>query len=83
MLDEATASIDIMTEQKIQALISQEFRYCTVITIAHRLQTIIESDKVMVLGEGTLLEYGSPKELMNDRESKFSQLVKELKNDEE
>ena len=52
VLDEATANIDIITEQKIQRLIKKEFNECTVITIAHRLQTIIDSDNVLVLGDG-------------------------------
>ena len=52
ILDEATANIDLVTEQKIQKVISTEFKECTVITIAHRLQTIIDNDRVMVLGDG-------------------------------
>lgn len=52
LMDEATANIDISTEQVIQNLIKQEFAQCTVITIAHRLQTIIESDVILVLGNG-------------------------------
>lgn len=49
LLDEATANIDIVTEERIQKLISEEFKDATMITIAHRLQTIMASDKVMVL----------------------------------
>ena len=60
VLDEATANIDIITEQKIQRLIKKEFNECTVITIAHRLQTIIDSDKVLVLGDGRVVEYDTP-----------------------
>ena len=64
LLDEATANIDLLTEQKIQKLTEEEFKDCTVITIAHRLQTIVSSDKVMVLGNGQLLEYDDPKVLL-------------------
>ena len=64
VLDEATANIDLITEQKIQDLISQEFKDCTVLTIAHRLQTIIESDKILVLDEGKVSEFGNPQELL-------------------
>ena len=52
LLDEATANIDIVTEEKIQKLITLEFKDATVITIAHRLNTIINSDKVLVLSFG-------------------------------
>ena len=64
VLDEATANIDLVTEQKIQKLIDQSFANSTVITIAHRLNTIIKSDKVMVLSEGKVVEYDAPKVLM-------------------
>ena len=49
MLDEATASIDVVTEQRILSLIHDEFQAATVITIAHRLNTIIRSDRVAVM----------------------------------
>ena len=79
MLDEATANIDLITEQKIQSLISQEFKDCTVITIAHRLQTIIESDKVLVLGDGQVIEFEPPQLLLENYNSEFSKLVREMK----
>ena len=83
VLDEATANIDIVTEQKIQDLIEKEFRDSTVITIAHRLNTIIKSDRVLVLDHGKVLEYDSPKTLMENPESHFSDLLKELKQKKE
>jgi ABC-type multidrug transport system fused ATPase/permease subunit len=52
VLDEATANIDIVTEKKIQELIALEFKESTMITIAHRLNTIISSDRVLVLSYG-------------------------------
>lgn len=83
VLDEATANIDIVTEQKIQQLIELEFAESTVITIAHRLNTIIKSDKVLVLQQGQVLEYDSPQVLMENPDSHFSGLLKELKKEKE
>ena len=79
VLDEATANIDVVTEQSIQNLIAEEFQGATVLTIAHRLNTIIQSDKVLVLDNGSCLEYDSPQNLMADQNSRFSALLKELK----
>ena len=60
MLDEATANIDVILEQRIQKLIGEEFEDATMITIAHRLNTIINSDRVLVLSFGQVLEYEDP-----------------------
>jgi len=76
LLDEATANIDIKTETKIQELINTEFKGCTVLTIAHRLQTIMNSDKIIVMNHGSVKEMGPPKELQNDTHSEFHKLVK-------
>ena len=83
ILDEATANIDVVTEQKIQKLIKEEFTESSVITIAHRLNTIIKSDKVLVLSHGELVEYDSPKSLMQDPHSEFAKLLQELKKKKE
>ena len=64
LLDEATAFIDMLTEKKIQELISTEFKDSTMMTIAHRLNTIMGCDKVMVLSYGMLAEFDSPSNLM-------------------
>ena len=82
MLDEATASIDVVTEKAIQRLISEEFRGSTVLTIAHRLNTIIKSDKVLVLDDGKTAEYDAPKVLLANPESRFTKLLEELKQSE-
>ncbi|CAG2119891.1 unnamed protein product, partial [Medioppia subpectinata] len=55
----------------------QRFRYCTVITIAHRLNTIIDSDKVMVLDAGQVVEYDIPHKLLDTSDGLFSKLVKQ------
>ena len=60
IMDEATANIDIETEKLIQTLISEELKNCTVLTIAHRLQTIINSDKVLVMSAGQVAEFDCP-----------------------
>lgn len=75
LLDEATANIDIVTEEKILKLISEEFVDATMLTIAHRLNTIIESDMIAYLEKGRLLEYDTPKELMKRKDSHFSNLL--------
>ena len=66
VLDEATANIDMVTEEKIQNLITTQFKNSTMITIAHRLNTIIGSDRVLVLGFGRILEYESPRDLIKN-----------------
>ena len=78
LLDEATANIDVVTEERIQKLISEEFADSTMITIAHRLKTIIDSDRVMVLSFGKIQEFDAPQVLMENPDSEFSQLLKEL-----
>ncbi|KAM2061299.1 ABC transporter C family member 8-like [Malus sylvestris] len=76
VLDEATASIDSSTDAILQRIIRQEFAECTVITVAHRVPTVIDSDMVMVLSYGKLVEYEQPSKLL-DTNSYFSKLVAE------
>ncbi|XP_009768405.1 putative ABC transporter C family member 15 isoform X1 [Nicotiana sylvestris] len=77
VLDEATASVDAATDAVLQKIISQEFRNRTVITIAHRIHTVINSDLVLVLNEGRIAEYDSPAKLLEREDSFFSKLIKE------
>jgi ABC-type multidrug transport system fused ATPase/permease subunit len=67
-LDEATASVDYETDGKIQETIRQEFENSTVICIAHRLRTVIDYDKILVLDKGMVLEYGRPIDLIENSE---------------
>merc|ERR1719240_1677373 len=82
LLDEATANIDIETEQTVQKLINEEFKDCTMLTVAHRLQTINKSDKVMVMSYGKVAEYDSPQVLLKNPDSHFTKLVNDLQKEE-
>lgn len=64
VLDEATSNVDNETDRKIQDIIRREFVNCTVLTVAHRLYTIIDCDKIMVLDRGVVVEYDSPVKLL-------------------
>lgn len=77
VLDEATAAVDLETDSLIQATIRQEFNHCTVLTIAHRLHTILDSDRVLVLDNGKVAEFNSPKSLLADNQSIFYSLAKD------
>ncbi|KAJ4782163.1 ABC transporter C family member 8 [Rhynchospora pubera] len=77
VLDEATASIDSATDAVLQKVIKREFASCTVITIAHRVPTVTDSDMVLVLSYGKLEEYDKPSRLMERKNSAFSKLVQE------
>ncbi|XP_074603021.1 multidrug resistance-associated protein 1-like [Brevipalpus obovatus] len=77
LLDEATAAIDMETDALIQKTIRQEMKSCTVITIAHRLNTIMDSDRVIVLDHGSIKECDSPSRLINDPDTVFYSLAKE------
>ena len=73
-MDEATANIDIKTEEIIQKAINEIMINSTIITIAHRIKTIINYDKILVLKDGEKIEYDSPMNLINDKDSLFYQL---------
>uniref|UniRef100_A0A4W5KZ48 ABC-type glutathione-S-conjugate transporter n=1 Tax=Hucho hucho TaxID=62062 RepID=A0A4W5KZ48_9TELE len=65
ILDEATAAVDLETDNLIQKTIRREFSHCTVLTIAHRLHSILDSSRVMVLDAGKIVEFDSPSTLFN------------------
>lgn len=67
VLDEATASVDVETDSILQQTIRAQFKDRTIITIAHRLNTIMDSDKIMVLDNGTLKEFDSPQNLLKSK----------------
>jgi ATP-binding cassette subfamily C (CFTR/MRP) protein 1 len=75
VLDEPTASVDLLTDSLIQETIRREFATSTVLTIAHRINTILDYDRVMVLENGEIVEFASPQELIDDRNSIFFQMA--------
>ncbi|XP_068923442.1 ATP-binding cassette sub-family C member 4 isoform X2 [Petaurus breviceps papuanus] len=77
IIDEATANVDPRTDELIQKTIREKFDQCTVLTIAHRLNTIIDSDKIMVLEAGRLKEYDEPYVLLQNKGSLFYKMVQQ------
>eukprot|EP00095_Tigriopus_kingsejongensis_P005995 snap_masked-scaffold1233_size54137-processed-gene-0.8 protein:Tk05995 transcript:snap_masked-scaffold1233_size54137-processed-gene-0.8-mRNA-1 annotation:"multidrug resistance-associated protein 14" len=80
ILDEATAAIDLETDDLIQATIRSEFQDCTVLTIAHRLNTILDSDRIVLLEHGEVVEHGAPKHLLAIEDSAFKAMIWNLAN---
>ncbi|KAH6931913.1 hypothetical protein HPB50_001465 [Hyalomma asiaticum] len=76
VLDEATASVDAETDRLIQQTVQETFADCTVLTIAHRLHSVLSCDMVIVLDAGQVIEMGSPFNLSNDTNSIFSAMLK-------
>ncbi|KAI3907597.1 hypothetical protein MKW98_016241 [Papaver atlanticum] len=75
VLDEATAAVDVRTDALIQKTIREEFKSCTMLIIAHRLNTIIDCDRVLLLDAGQVSEFDTPEELLSNDESSFSKMV--------
>ncbi|KAJ2774139.1 hypothetical protein IWQ57_000966, partial [Coemansia nantahalensis] len=79
VLDEATAALDNATDTAIQQTIREEFKHCTVLTIAHRLNTVLDSDMILVMDAGRLGEYDTPQNLLQNPDSLFARLVEEAR----
>uniref|UniRef100_A0A4W6DQD3 Cystic fibrosis transmembrane conductance regulator n=1 Tax=Lates calcarifer TaxID=8187 RepID=A0A4W6DQD3_LATCA len=77
IIDEATANVDPRTDELIQKTIRDKFRECTVLTIAHRLNTIIDSDRILVLDAGKIHAYDEPYTLLQDPECVFYKMVQQ------
>ncbi|XP_062074489.1 ABC transporter C family member 10-like [Humulus lupulus] len=77
VLDEATASMDNTTDAILHTTIRREFVDCTVITVAHRIPTVMDCTKVLAISDGLLVEFDEPTKLINNEGSLFGQLVKE------
>uniref|UniRef100_A0A8D0A0B3 ATP-binding cassette, sub-family C (CFTR/MRP), member 2 n=1 Tax=Sander lucioperca TaxID=283035 RepID=A0A8D0A0B3_SANLU len=76
ILDEATAAVDLETDNLIQKTIRNEFSHCTVLTIAHRLHSIMDSSRVMVLNAGKIVEFDSPTNLL-EKQGHFYAMAKD------
>ena len=77
ILDEATASIDHNTDELIQKTIRTQFSDCTVLTVAHRLNTIMDSNRILVLEKGKIAEFDTPQNLLRNKNSKFYSMAKD------
>lgn len=78
LLDESTASLDADRDKLIQETILTCFKDATMIVIAHRLETIVRSDRILVLGDGNVLEFDAPEVLLNNPTSQLSLAVEEM-----
>ncbi|QGI63185.1 hypothetical protein CEK26_007138 [Fusarium fujikuroi] len=76
VLDEPTSSVDTQTDARMQEVIRTEFSDCTIIMIAHRIDTLLDFDKVAVLDRGSLVEFGAPQELLKDEAGVFARLYR-------
>ncbi|XP_075235400.1 ATP-binding cassette sub-family C member 4-like [Lycorma delicatula] len=77
VLDEATANVDPQTDTLIQSTIRRKFSNCTMLTIAHRLHTVMDSDKILVMDDGTVVEYDHPYILLLNRNGYFYKMVEQ------
>jgi ATP-binding cassette subfamily C (CFTR/MRP) protein 4 len=73
LIDEATAHVDTKTDGLIQHILREKFTNQTILTIAHRLNTIMDSDKVVIMNDGIIAEYGTPRELITERNELFTE----------
>lgn len=80
ILDEATANVDPQTDALIQQTIRRKFADCTVLTIAHRLNTVMDSDKVLVMDAGSMVEFEHPYILLQNSEGYFYKMVQQTGN---
>lgn len=71
IIDEATASLDRASEERIQAVLRDKFRNCTIMAIAHRLDSVVDFDQVLVLDQGRIAERGHPQTLIDSKEGLF------------
>jgi len=75
ILDEATASLDNATSANITNLVRENLAHATILTIAHRLETVMNCDRIVLLNKGEIAEVGSPSELLSKQDGLFAQMV--------
>jgi len=75
VLDEPTANVDAKTDQLLQKALKETFQDSTIISVAHRLDTVINYDRILVLGDGKVLEFGAPKDLVSKEDGHFAAMV--------
>jgi ATP-binding cassette, subfamily C (CFTR/MRP), member 1 len=78
-MDEATSSVDIETDEIIQKTIREHFKDCTILVVAHRINTIMDCDKILIMEKGKIVEFDSPEELLKNKKSTFFSLVQHSK----
>ncbi|KAH7649627.1 hypothetical protein FG379_000887 [Cryptosporidium bovis] len=78
LFDEATSSVDIATDNIIQNIVKKHFSNCTILSIAHRVHTIIDFDYIIVLDKGRVIEYDTPHNLLSNTSSVFYSIVNEI-----
>ena len=76
LLDEATASLDVENETKVQGALSRLLRGKTVLVIAHRMRTVEAADEIVVLADGKVAEAGSPAELLKKKDGMFRRMTR-------
>ena len=76
-VDEATACVDLETDRQIQFVLKETLGNCTVLTVAHRVNTVLGSDRIVVMAEGNVIEEGHPNILLQNPASEFSKYVSE------
>jgi ABC-type multidrug transport system fused ATPase/permease subunit len=78
LLDEATASMDLDTEEIIRKIINEDFKSTTMLVVAHRISTVMNSDRILVLNNGEVAEFDTPDNLRSNPDSLFSKLTADL-----
>jgi len=79
IMDEATASVDVDTDALVQKMVRKSFKDCTVLTIAHRIDTVLDSDRILVMNDGQVAEFDTPAALLSQKSSMFYDLVNSKK----